>query len=514
MRVAAQEGVVGTPHDVSATRSSGSSGGGGFFALLALLQSGSEGASATTGSDTTGALDGDDTTADGDAGEQGDDAALASAGVVVTLSAAAPPSSPDAPAAAGGATAGGSAPGAAGSAAASGIPLPGAGASAAAARTASATAAAPDTAITGTPTTAVAAEAASVATVNASGPGRATAADKTVSQIAAGSGRGVSSTAAVRTPRTAANDAGEANVSRGQQGTRASADAQQPTATASSVTSTDADGAPAGAPEVARVIGQATEHGATPHVDARPRRRAEDGDSDGDQSARDEVSTADESGFAPGRPTSAPTTTRQLPSGARLVAEPLHALGQAHGRHGDGASSLSDGFGVARSDASAATTAGDGTSRLRATGFTSGNATLPSWVERLASPDGLAATRRGTLHLDLEPNGLGRIELRLSFGRDGVRATVLTEHEHTRSLLASQQPQLAAALERNDLRLESFLVDVGTQSGGDGREAFRDATDPAAFDQIGMVHVSAPDATSDTLTLPTVAARGLVNVRA
>ncbi len=107
--------------------------------------------------------------------------------------------------------------------------------------------------------------------------------------------------------------------------------------------------------------------------------------------------------------------------------------------------------------------------------------TLPSWIARLASPQRLAARRSTALRLDLEPAGLGRIEVRLSFGRDGVRAQVMTEHDHTRALLAQQQPQLAAAFERGDLRLESFLVDVGGFGDASG-EAHREVEDPAAWD--------------------------------
>lgn len=149
--------------------------------------------------------------------------------------------------------------------------------------------------------------------------------------------------------------------------------------------------------------------------------------------------------------------------------------------------------------------------RARATGFSTGSASLPSWIERLASADGIASARRGrVLQLELEPSGLGRVEVRLSVGREGVRATVLAEHEHTRALLSSQQPQLAAALERNDVRLESFLVDLGL--GGDAPGgSWREAGDAESFAEIGMVHVPAPEAAPvETEQV----ARGLLSVRA
>ena len=113
---------------------------------------------------------------------------------------------------------------------------------------------------------------------------------------------------------------------------------------------------------------------------------------------------------------------------------------------------------------------------------------LPGWIERLTNPQRLAAARRtNALRFDLEPAGLGRIEVRLSFGRDGVRAQVFAEHEHTRALIAQQQPQLAGAFERNDLRLESFLVDLGFGGEGSG-EARREVEDPDAFARRPVAH--------------------------
>jgi len=136
---------------------------------------------------------------------------------------------------------------------------------------------------------------------------------------------------------------------------------------------------------------------------------------------------------------------------------------------------------------------------------------MPSWIERLTSPQRLALSRNAdALTFDLEPNGLGRIEVRLSFGRDGVRAQVFAEHEHTRTLLVNQQPALAAAFERNDLRLESFLVDLGL--GADGQQDARSAWDEMnAFDQIGLVSSSTgDDVAGDTVSPATT----LLSVRA
>ncbi|MBM4244990.1 MAG: flagellar hook-length control protein FliK, partial [Deltaproteobacteria bacterium] len=227
------------------------------------------------------------------------------------------------------------------------------------------------------------------------------------------------------------------------------------------------------------------------------------------------AAVADGIGAARGATGAAPA--RDLPAAARILSEAVQAPPGLR----DDATASSDvttrnhALAGASGDGGSASGVSTSTERLRASGFLSGESSLPSWVERLASHDGLAAARRGeALHLDLEPHGLGRIEIRLSLGRDGLRASLITEHEHTRHLLASQQPQLAAALERSELRLESFLVDVGAHAGGDGREAWRDATDPAAFDRIGMVHVAERDAAPDDPFRAATASRGLVSVRA
>jgi hypothetical protein len=135
---------------------------------------------------------------------------------------------------------------------------------------------------------------------------------------------------------------------------------------------------------------------------------------------------------------------------------------------------------------------------------------LPSWIERVASAQRLAAGRNAeALLFDLEPNGLGRIEVRLSVGRDGVRTQIFTEHEQTRTLLANQQSQLAAVLERNELRLESFVVDLGL-GGEAGHDARHQPTDVEAFDQTGLVSSSA----ADDLAGEALPVAGLVSVRA
>jgi flagellar hook-length control protein FliK len=74
----------------------------------------------------------------------------------------------------------------------------------------------------------------------------------------------------------------------------------------------------------------------------------------------------------------------------------------------------------------------------------------------------------GEMRLTLEPRGLGELEVRVAVRDGGVHASVATTSDDARHLLASQRAHLETALERYNLRLDSFSVGVG----GDGRPAF------------------------------------------
>ncbi|MCC6764868.1 MAG: flagellar hook-length control protein FliK [Deltaproteobacteria bacterium] len=90
----------------------------------------------------------------------------------------------------------------------------------------------------------------------------------------------------------------------------------------------------------------------------------------------------------------------------------------------------------------------------------------PRWGERVADAVRLSAVRGGgEIRLQLEPEGLGHIDVRLHVQGDGVRAVIVAEHESTRALLTSQQQVLHEALQRSDLRLSDFSVDVGSGGG-------------------------------------------------
>ncbi|MBM4265673.1 MAG: hypothetical protein FJ144_03495 [Deltaproteobacteria bacterium] len=104
------------------------------------------------------------------------------------------------------------------------------------------------------------------------------------------------------------------------------------------------------------------------------------------------------------------------------------------------------------------------TSTWRAAATPSGTAELPSWIERVSATRHALERGSSVIHFELEPRDLGRIEVRLSFGREGLHARIHAEHEDARTLIANQQPALAASLERNEVRLASFLVDLGLSS--------------------------------------------------
>jgi flagellar hook-length control protein FliK len=90
----------------------------------------------------------------------------------------------------------------------------------------------------------------------------------------------------------------------------------------------------------------------------------------------------------------------------------------------------------------------------------------PRWSDRVVDALRLSALRGGgEIRLQLEPEGLGHIDVRLRLQSDGVRAVIVAEHESTRALLTSQQQVLHDAFTRSDIRLSGFSVDVGADGG-------------------------------------------------
>jgi flagellar hook-length control protein FliK len=87
-------------------------------------------------------------------------------------------------------------------------------------------------------------------------------------------------------------------------------------------------------------------------------------------------------------------------------------------------------------------------------------------VDRLVRLDQLRATPRrdgGEMRIEVTPEGLGPVEVRVVVRADAVHATLLSNHDLAREALTAGRSSLEAALERSNLRLEGFTVDVGQQ---------------------------------------------------
>jgi hypothetical protein len=100
---------------------------------------------------------------------------------------------------------------------------------------------------------------------------------------------------------------------------------------------------------------------------------------------------------------------------------------------------------------------------------------------------GLAGRLRdnGEMRLAVRQEGLGDLDVRVMVRESGVHASIGTQHDEARQLLNSQRGDLEAALQRYNLRLDSFNVDVGHQ---DGRSGMRheDAQGPSRHGEPSM----------------------------
>ncbi len=133
------------------------------------------------------------------------------------------------------------------------------------------------------------------------------------------------------------------------------------------------------------------------------------------------------------------------------------------------------------------------------------DASISPWAERVVEAVRVATLRGGgEMRLRLEPAGLGHIDIRITLAHDGIRAAIVAEHDTTRTLLRSEQHLLHAALERSELRLAGFSVDVGSGASTgafaerrDGAMALgRDAASPgendASAEQVATGAMHAP----------------------
>jgi flagellar hook-length control protein FliK len=137
--------------------------------------------------------------------------------------------------------------------------------------------------------------------------------------------------------------------------------------------------------------------------------------------------------------------------------------------------------------------------------------TAPRWSERVADAIRLSSARGGgEIRLQLDPEGLGHIDVRLHLQSDGVRAVIVAEHESTRALLTSQQQVLEQAFARSDLRLSGFSVDVGSGHGS----ALPDSASARDDDPDATARASTrPDGGSRAEPAASVLPEGRVSVR-
>ena len=84
----------------------------------------------------------------------------------------------------------------------------------------------------------------------------------------------------------------------------------------------------------------------------------------------------------------------------------------------------------------------------------------------------------GQMRLAVRPEGLGELDVRVAVRESGVHATIAAHNDEARQLLNSQRADLEAALERQNLRLDSFSVDVGGQ---ENRSGMRHEDAPGSF---------------------------------
>jgi flagellar hook-length control protein FliK len=116
-------------------------------------------------------------------------------------------------------------------------------------------------------------------------------------------------------------------------------------------------------------------------------------------------------------------------------------------------------------------------------------------IDRLVRLDQMRATPRrdgGEMRIEVTPEGLGPVEVRVVVRADAVHATMLSNHEGAREALTAGRSSLEAALERSNLRLEGFTVDVGQQHGQPETEQQRGASANAAWLRANGFEAPAP----------------------
>ena len=137
-------------------------------------------------------------------------------------------------------------------------------------------------------------------------------------------------------------------------------------------------------------------------------------------------------------------------------------------------------------------------------------------VERLVRLDELRPVRvrdGGEMRMEVSPEGLGRVEVRVAVRADAVHATLYAQQDHARDALMAHRPALEAALGRSHLKLETFSVGVGQHELGDSDR--RTPQSEPAPDEPGPRRPSSPSvAAAAPATTLTPAASGGLSLRA
>jgi flagellar hook-length control protein FliK len=130
-----------------------------------------------------------------------------------------------------------------------------------------------------------------------------------------------------------------------------------------------------------------------------------------------------------------------------------------------------------------------------------------SWVENLGSQiQNMHQQGRSQITLELDPQGLGPLTLRISTQNNQVSAMVATDNPHVRELLLNNSSLLQQHLQNEGLSLSQFSVGVnqgdGGESRGSGRENSWGTAGRGNTRGTGGTGTDAPSSVSTVHTMP------------
>ncbi|MGA2403224.1 MAG: flagellar hook-length control protein FliK, partial [Syntrophobacteraceae bacterium] len=104
-----------------------------------------------------------------------------------------------------------------------------------------------------------------------------------------------------------------------------------------------------------------------------------------------------------------------------------------------------------------------------------------------------AAARQ--LVLEMEPDELGKINIKVGARKDQISVEALTQSEPARQALMRHSPELRQDLQDQGLVLERFMVDVNSEKSGggnhqEGNNAGGKTTPPSKTAKVGSVQAS------------------------